>query len=127
MHVNGMSPLEVLDGLVDSYEFCDSCPAVFDTLVRACTQCGATEGACAVIRKLRMEGRFVTLHVWNNLLSHLLKLNEIGRFWNMYKEMISYRYIENVKTFNLVVYAHCKECKLLEANILSDVEEWDLA
>ncbi|XVF27872.1 hypothetical protein REPUB_Repub14bG0146700 [Reevesia pubescens] len=111
----GMTPLEVLDGLVDSFEFCDSCPAVFDALIRACTQYGATEGAYAVIKKLRTEGHFITIHAWNNFLSHLLKLNEIGIFWNMYKEMISYRYIQNVNTFNLVVYALCKECKLLEA------------
>jgi len=107
---SGVPPLEVLEGLINSYEGCDSSPAVFDALVRACTQFGATDGAYEVIMKLRMEGVWVTIHAWNNFLGHLLKLNEIDRFW-----MLSYGYIENVNTFNLVVHALCKECRLLEA------------
>lgn len=33
----------------------------------------------------------------------------------MYKEMIASGYSENVNTFNLIIYALCNECKLLEA------------
>ncbi|KAJ7967694.1 ATP synthase gamma chain like [Quillaja saponaria] len=97
----GTSPLEVLEGLVISYEMFDSSPAVFNALVRACTQAGVTEGAYDVINKLRNEGFWVTIHACNNFLNHLLKLNEIGRFWNLYEDMVSYGYMENVNTFNL--------------------------
>ena len=105
MCVRGLAPFDVLEGLINSYEGDDSSPAVFDALVRACTQFGATDGAHEVIKKLRMDGCWVTIHAWNNFLGHLLKLNEIDRFWKVYKEMISYGYSENVYTFNLVVYA----------------------
>ena len=37
MSSNVVSPLEVLESLVKSYDACGSCPAVFDVLVRACT------------------------------------------------------------------------------------------
>ncbi|KAK2644491.1 hypothetical protein Ddye_019686 [Dipteronia dyeriana] len=52
--------------LVDVYELCESTPAVFDALVRACTQIGATEGAYEVIKKLRVDGCWVSIHAWNN-------------------------------------------------------------
>ncbi|KAA8520070.1 hypothetical protein F0562_014326 [Nyssa sinensis] len=115
MQTKGYSPLEVLETLVDSYEMCLSSPAVFDSLVRACTQIGATEGAFDVIKKLRMEGFGVSIHAWNNFLNHLLNFGEVGRFWMVYKEMVSLGYFENLHAFNLVIYAFCKECKLLEA------------
>ncbi|KAJ6333837.1 hypothetical protein OIU77_009677 [Salix suchowensis] len=115
MTVNGLSPLEVLEALNNSYGICESSPAVFDALVRACTQIGATVGAYEVIMKLQIEGCCVTIHAWNNFLSHLIKVNEIHRFWMVYKKMVSYGYMENVNTFNLVVHALCKDCKLQEA------------
>ena len=65
--------------------------------------------------KLQIEGCWVTIHAWNNFLSHLIKVNEIQRFWMVYKKMISYGYMENVNSFNLVVHALCKDCKLQEA------------
>lgn len=112
---NGKSPLEVLGGLIDSYKICNSNPAVFDALVRTCTRLGSLEGAYDVIKKLRLEGFWVTIHAWNNFLNQLLKLEETDKFWNMYKEMVACGYSENVNTFNLIIYALCKECKLLEA------------
>ncbi|KAA0056855.1 pentatricopeptide repeat-containing protein [Cucumis melo var. makuwa] len=112
---NGKSPLEVLGGLMNSYEICNSNPAVFDALVRTCTQLKSVEGAYDVIRKLRLEGFWVTIHAWNNFLNLLLKLGETDKFWNMYMEMVASGYSENVNTFNLIIYALCKECKLLEA------------
>ncbi|XP_048442456.1 pentatricopeptide repeat-containing protein At1g11710, mitochondrial-like [Pyrus x bretschneideri] len=117
MGEEGLPPLVVLEGLVTSYdEGCGfSSPAVFDALVRACTRLGATDGAYEVIKKLRLDGYWVSIHAWNNFLNHVIKLNEIDRFWKMYKEMLSYGYVENVNTFYLVMYALCKECKLLEA------------
>ncbi|KAF9672066.1 hypothetical protein SADUNF_Sadunf11G0001900 [Salix dunnii] len=115
MTVNGLSPLEVLEALNNSYGICESSPAVFDALVRACTQTGATVGAYEVIMKLQIEGCWVTIHAWNNFLSHLIKVNEIHRFWMVYKKMVSYGYMENVNTFNLVVHALCRDCKLQEA------------
>ncbi|CAK7351225.1 unnamed protein product [Dovyalis caffra] len=115
MTVNGLSPMEVLEALNNSYRMCESSPAVFDALIRACTQIGATEGAYEVIKKLQVEDCWVTIHAWNNFLSHLLKFNEIGRFWMVYKEMISYGYMENIYTFNLVAHALCKDYKLQEA------------
>lgn len=115
MTVNGLSPLEVLEALNNSYGICESSPAVFDALVRACTQIGATVGAYEVIKKLQIEGCWVTIHAWNNFLSHLIRVNEIHRFWMVYREMVSYGYMENVNTFNLVVHALCKDCKLQEA------------
>ncbi|KAM1251825.1 hypothetical protein ACFX2J_039904 [Malus domestica] len=117
MGEEGLPPLVVLEGLVTSYDEGCGCsiPAVFDALVRACTQFGATDGAYEVIKKLRLDGYWVSIHAWNNFLNHVIKLNEIDRFWKMYKEMLSNGYVENVNTFNLVMYALCKECKLLEA------------
>ncbi|XP_060973146.1 pentatricopeptide repeat-containing protein At1g11710, mitochondrial isoform X4 [Cannabis sativa] len=108
-----VSPLEILEGLVKSYEACGSCPAVFDALVRACTQFGATEGAYEVMEKLRLDGVWVTIHAWNNFLSHLLKLNETFRFWNMYKEMVSFGMLKigiwpNIVTFNMIMDGACK-------------------
>ncbi|CAN6566961.1 unnamed protein product [Malus baccata var. baccata] len=117
MGEEGLHPLVVLEGLVTSYDEGCGCssPAVFDALVRACTRFGATDGAYEVIKKLSLDGYWVSIHAWNNFLNHVIKLNEIDRFWKMYKEMLSYGYVENVNTFNLVMYALCKECKLLEA------------
>ncbi|TQD71231.1 hypothetical protein C1H46_043241 [Malus baccata] len=117
MGEEGLHPLVVLEGLVTSYDEGCGCssPAVFDALVRACTRFGATDGAYEVIKKLRLDGYWVSIHAWNNFLNHVIKLNEIDRFWKMYKEMLSYGYVENVNTFNVVIYALCKECELLEA------------
>ncbi|KAM2263885.1 hypothetical protein ACFXTI_040121 [Malus domestica] len=117
MGEEGLHPLVVLEGLVTSYDEGCGCssPAVFDALVRACTRFGATDGAYEVIKKLRLDGCWVSIHAWNNFLNHVIKLNEIDRFWKMYMEMLSYGYVENVNTFNLVMYALCKECKLTEA------------
>nr|XP_029144963.1 pentatricopeptide repeat-containing protein At1g11710, mitochondrial isoform X2 [Arachis hypogaea]XP_029144964.1 pentatricopeptide repeat-containing protein At1g11710, mitochondrial isoform X2 [Arachis hypogaea]XP_029144965.1 pentatricopeptide repeat-containing protein At1g11710, mitochondrial isoform X2 [Arachis hypogaea] len=112
---DGTSPLVVLEVLIESYQRCCSSIAAFDSLVRACTQVGATEGAYDVIYNLRSRGCFITIHAWNNFLNHLLQLNEIDRFWNLYRGMGSFGYIENVNTFNLVIYALCKECRLVEA------------
>ncbi|XP_041013883.1 pentatricopeptide repeat-containing protein At1g11710, mitochondrial-like [Juglans microcarpa x Juglans regia] len=111
-YVSGVPPLKALEGLTNSYKVCDSSPAVFDALIRVCTQIGDTDGAYEVIRKLRSKSYSFTIQVWNNLLSHLLKLSEIHRCWEMYREMISYGYSESVNTFNLVVYALSKECRL---------------
>ena len=107
-----LSPLQVLSGLVRSYEPCGSSPDVFDTLVRACTQNGDAEGACEVIEQVRAEGFNVSVHALNNFMGCLINLNEIDWFWSVYKEM---GYVENVNTFNLVIYSFCKESHLLEA------------
>lgn len=77
---NGKSPLEVLGGLIDSYKICNSNPAVFDALVRTCTRLGSLEGAYDVIKKLRLEGFWVTIHAWNNFLNQLLKLEPLLMF-----------------------------------------------
>ncbi|KAF3677453.1 ATPase, F1 complex, gamma subunit protein [Capsicum annuum] len=111
----GYSPLDILEVLLDTYDVSFPCDAVFDTLVRACTELGASDGAYGVIEKSRMEGFFVSVHAWNNFLNRLVKVDDVCRFWFFYKEMVSYGYSENVYTFNLVIYALCKECKLLEA------------
>ncbi|KAK7258017.1 hypothetical protein RIF29_32394 [Crotalaria pallida] len=111
----GTPPMELLEALIETYDKCSSSIAVFDALVRACTQAGATEAAYDVIRKLRTRGCCVTVHAWNNFLSHVLELNDIDRFWKLYKGTGSFGYIENVNTYNLVIYALCKECRLVEA------------
>ncbi|MED6210959.1 hypothetical protein PIB30_069083 [Stylosanthes scabra] len=111
----GTPPLVLLEVLVESYQRCCSSIAAFDTLVRACTQVGATEGAYDVICNLRRRGCSITIHAWNNFLNHLLQLNEIHRFWNLYRGMGSFGYMENVNTLNLVIYALCKEFQLMEA------------
>lgn len=110
-----LSPLDVLSGLVRSYEACGSSPDVFDSLVRACTQSGDAEGAREVIERARAEGFKVSVHALNNFMGCLLSLNEIDRFWEVYKEMDGLGYVENVNTFNLVIYSFCKESRLLEA------------
>ncbi|XLS79330.1 hypothetical protein HN51_063555 [Arachis hypogaea] len=111
----GTPPLVLLEVLIESYRRCCSSIAAFDALVRACTQVGATEGAYDVIYNLRSRDCFIAIHAWNNFLNHLLQLNEIDRFWNLYRGMGSFGYMENVNTFNLVIYALCKECRLVEA------------
>ncbi|CAN6878288.1 unnamed protein product [Brassica oleracea] len=110
-----LSPLDVLSGLIRSYEPCGSSPDVFDSLVRACTQNGDAEGACEVIEQVRAEGFNVSVHALNNFMGCLINLNEIDWFWSVYKEMDGLGYVENVNTFNLVIYSLCKERKLLEA------------
>nr|GMC93043.1 pentatricopeptide repeat-containing protein At1g11710, mitochondrial [Ipomoea batatas]GME02587.1 pentatricopeptide repeat-containing protein At1g11710, mitochondrial [Ipomoea batatas] len=115
MIMKGISPLEILRGLIDSYDVGCGSNAVFDTLVRACTQIRLTDGGYEVIKKLRLEGHMVSVHALNNFLNHLLKLDEVGRFWLVYREMISCGYMGNVYTYNIVIYALCKECKLFEA------------
>ncbi|KAL4398181.1 hypothetical protein S245_002849 [Arachis hypogaea] len=111
----GTPPLVLLEVLIESYRRCCSSIAAFDALVRACTQVGATEGAYDVIYNLRSRDCFITIHAWNNVLNYLLQLNEIDRFWNLYRGMGSFGYMENVNTFSLVIYALCKECRLVEA------------
>ncbi|CAH8372175.1 unnamed protein product [Eruca vesicaria subsp. sativa] len=110
-----LSPLDVLSGLVRSFQVCGSCPDVFDSLVRACTQKGDVEGAWDVIEQTRVEGFNVSVHALNNFMGCLVSLNEIDWFWEVYKEMDGLGYVENVNTFNLVIYSFCKECKLVEA------------
>ncbi|KAF3606401.1 hypothetical protein DY000_02045017 [Brassica cretica] len=110
-----LCPLDVLSGLIRSYEPCGSSPDVFDSLVRACTQNGDAEGACEVIEQARAEGFSVSVHALNNFMGCLINLNEIDWFWSVYKGMDGLGYVENVNTFNLVIYSFCKECKLLEA------------
>lgn len=84
----GTHPLELLEALIETYQTCsNSSTAVFDALVRACTQVGDTEAAYDVIYKLRTQGFWVTIHAWNNFLNHHLELDDIDRFWKLYKEM----------------------------------------
>ncbi|GAA0149032.1 hypothetical protein LIER_08309 [Lithospermum erythrorhizon] len=113
MIAKGYMPLEVLEGLVDSS--LDEGVAVFDALVRACTQMGKTEGAYEVMHKLRMENIWVSIHAWNNFLNSLVKSDQLLRFWAVYEEILSHGYFENVNTFNLIIYALCNEFKLDEA------------
>lgn len=116
MQTMGHSHLDILEGLWDSYDAETSCPNVIDALVRACTLLGDTNRAYEVIMKLRMDKGFgVSIHAWNNFLSHLIKSNEINCFWEKYEEMISYGYVENVYTMNLVVHSLCKEMRIYEA------------
>ncbi|XP_031392555.1 pentatricopeptide repeat-containing protein At1g11710, mitochondrial [Punica granatum] len=112
---NGVSPVEILEGLVRSFESCCSSIAALDSLVRACTLLGDADGAYEVIMRSRVMGFQVTVHSWNNFLNHLLKANDLGRFWRVYGEMVSYRYVENVNSFNLLIYALCREFKPHEA------------
>ncbi|XP_071737568.1 uncharacterized protein [Rutidosis leptorrhynchoides] len=119
MQTMGYSHLDVLEGLWNTYDAETteiSCPNVFDTLVRACTLLGDTNCAYEVIMKLMTDREFgVSINAWNNFLGHLIKSNEINCFWKKYEEMISYGYVENVYTMNLVVHALCKEMCLYEA------------
>ncbi|PWA94556.1 pentatricopeptide repeat (PPR) superfamily protein [Artemisia annua] len=112
----GFSHLEVLDGLWDCYDGEVSCGGVFDALVRACNLSGNGKCGYEVIMKLRTEKGFsVSVHAWNNYLNRVLKSGEVSCFWQRYEEMISYGYVENVYTLNLVIYALCKEMRLYEA------------
>ncbi|GER52946.1 pentatricopeptide repeat-containing protein [Striga asiatica] len=117
MIFKGHTPLDISEALINSRNeggFSNS--SVFDTLVRACSEIGSTNDAYEVIKRLGVEkGYWVSIHAWNNFLSHLLKTGDVGRFWMRYREMISYGYYENVNTFNLLILALCKECKFSEA------------
>ncbi|KAL8189132.1 hypothetical protein R6Q57_029393 [Mikania cordata] len=116
MQTMDYSHLEVLEGIWNSYDPKISCPDVFDALVRASTLLGDTKCAYEVITKLRMEKDFdVSIHAWNNFLNHLLRSTEMDHFWRKYEEMISYGYLENVYTMNLVILALCKEMLIYEA------------
>ncbi|VFQ96834.1 unnamed protein product [Cuscuta campestris] len=105
----GVLPLELLGGLMDSRDVGCRNDAVFDTLVRACTQIRLTDGGYEVIKKLRAHGYMVSIHAMNNFLDHLSKLDDNRRFWTMYKDMVSCGYIENVYTYNVVIHALCNE------------------
>ncbi|XP_073302453.1 uncharacterized protein [Primulina huaijiensis] len=111
----GYFPLEISEALVNSYDACFSSSAVFDALIRTCTELGATEDAYVVIEKLRSRGFWISIHAWNNFLNHLLKIDEVGIFWIAYNEMISYGYCENLNSLNLIIYAHCIEGELSKA------------
>ncbi|KAL1537330.1 pentatricopeptide repeat-containing protein, mitochondrial [Salvia divinorum] len=111
----GYSPLEVLEALIRSSAGGFLSSAVFDALVRACTQIGATEDAYEVIEKSRIGGIHVSIHAWNNFLGHLLKTGDVTGFWEMYRKMVSYEYYESVNTYNLLIYALCKDGHIHEA------------
>ncbi|KAI3680528.1 hypothetical protein L6452_35300 [Arctium lappa] len=112
----GYSHLEVLDGLWDSYDDDISSPHVFDSLIRVCTSLDDINSAYEVILNLRTEKGFrVSVHAWNNYLNRVLKSDSVSGFFEKYEEMVSYGYVENVYTFNLVVYALCKESRLRDA------------
>ncbi|XP_047954890.1 pentatricopeptide repeat-containing protein At1g11710, mitochondrial isoform X2 [Salvia hispanica] len=111
----GYSPLEVLEALIHSSAGVSPSRAVSDALVRACTQIGATQDAYEVIKKSRIGGIRVSIHAWNNFLGHLLKIGDVAGFWEMYRKMVSYEYYESVNTYNLLIYALCKEGHLSEA------------
>lgn len=115
MEKKGTSTMELMEALVNSFEISNSSLVVLDTLVRLCTPIRATEDIYIVIKKLRMKEYLISIHHWNNFLNHLLKLNKCRRFWEMYKEMHSIGYVENLYTCNLVIHALCKECKLRES------------
>ncbi|KAL0398769.1 UNVERIFIED_CONTAM: ATP synthase gamma chain, chloroplastic [Sesamum radiatum] len=112
MMSKGYLPLEVLEALINCLSVCSPSSAVFDALIRACTQIGATESAYGVIKKLRMENHWVSIHAWNNFLNHLLKIGEVQRFWMVYREMISYEMLKrgivpNVVGFNMLINGAC--------------------
>ncbi|XLR61259.1 hypothetical protein S83_011931, partial [Arachis hypogaea] len=86
----GIPPLVLLEVLIKSYRRCCSSIAIV-----------VTESAYDIIYKLRSLGCFITIHIWNNFPNHLLQINEIDRFWNSYRGMGSFGYMENVNTFNL--------------------------
>lgn len=111
----GYLPLEISEALVNSYDASFSSSAIFDALIRTCTELGVTEDAYVVIQKLRSRGYWISIHAWNNFLNHLLKIDEVGRFWTAYNEMISYGYCENLNSLNLMIYALCMEGELSKA------------
>ncbi|RYR62885.1 hypothetical protein Ahy_A04g020638 [Arachis hypogaea] len=86
----GTPPSVLLEILIESYRRCCSSIAFFYLLVRDCTQTRTTEGAYDVIYNLRSWGCFNTIHR--------------NRFFWLH-----------MNTFNLVIYALCKECQLVEA------------
>ncbi|KAG9439069.1 hypothetical protein H6P81_019234 [Aristolochia fimbriata] len=110
-----ISVMDLLEALINSNESFGSGPAIFDALIRACTQLGATEEAHIVIEKLWAKGHCISIHAWNKYLDHLLKSNDYHRFWNMVKLMSSKGLEENLNTFNLIIYALCKEFRVWEA------------
>ncbi|KAI4370986.1 hypothetical protein MLD38_019270 [Melastoma candidum] len=111
----GISPLEISEELLRSYDTRLCSPAVFDALIRMCGQLGATEDAYRLICKLRLKNIKVTVHAWNNFLSHLLKSNNLGKFWMMYRKTSSFGYSENVYTLNLAIHALSRDYMLSEA------------
>ncbi|RRT72958.1 hypothetical protein B296_00032472 [Ensete ventricosum] len=117
MQERHVAALELLDALARCRKRYGGSRDVYDAMVRGCTQIGATKDACLVMETLRARGVWVSLHAYNNLLSHLLMSSQDGgvAFWEMYKEMLALGYVENVNTFNLVIYGLCRECKIGEA------------
>ncbi|KAL3627486.1 hypothetical protein CASFOL_028849 [Castilleja foliolosa] len=109
----GHAAFEIFEALINTGSVSNI--PVFDTLVRACTRNGLTDDAYELIKRLRIDSCWVSIHAMNNFLNHLLKIGDIGRFWIAYREMIFFGYYENVNTFNLLILALCKECKLSEA------------
>ncbi|WOL04932.1 pentatricopeptide repeat-containing protein [Canna indica] len=109
--------LELLDSMARTRKRYNGCRDAYDALVRSCTQIGTGEDACLVIETLRARGVWVSIHACNNLLNHLLMSSpDAGAaFWNMYKEILAVGYVENVNTFNLVIYGLCRESKIQEA------------
>ncbi|KAM0952241.1 putative tetratricopeptide-like helical domain superfamily [Dioscorea sansibarensis] len=109
-------PLLLLQSLTQTNTSLTSTPAVFDALIRACTQINAGDDAYAVILKLRSEGFLISIHAWNNFLNHaLMSSHDTSRFWELFNEMLSFGYLENVNTYNLVIFALCRDCRVLEA------------
>ncbi|KAG6486545.1 hypothetical protein ZIOFF_055122 [Zingiber officinale] len=116
MQERGIPVLELLDALARSRKRYGGSRDAYDAIVRCCTQIGAGKDAYLVIRTLRARGVWVSIHACNNLLNHLISNRDAGvTFWKMYKEMIALGYVENVNTFNLLIYALCRECKISEA------------
>ncbi|KAJ8466893.1 hypothetical protein OPV22_029445 [Ensete ventricosum] len=138
MQERHVAALELLDALARCRKRYGGSRDVYDAMVRGCTQIGATKDACLVMETLRARGVWVSLHAYNNLLSHLLMSSQDGgvAFWEMYKEMLAlgngcmqeaFRYynqcreeklVKDVVPYNSLINHLCKQGRVYEVKQL---------
>ncbi|GMI78202.1 hypothetical protein like AT5G61400 [Hibiscus trionum] len=90
-------------------------PNVFGSLIIAFSQMGLIEDALWVYRNIKTLPQ---MQACNALLHGLVKLDKFNSMWDLYKELLSRRFLPNVDTYGVLINCCCYQGDVLKARDL---------
>lgn len=121
---SGNAESQAFEVLVMTYRPCDSCPAVFDMLIKAYLQARRIDQAVEIFHCLKHYSIFPTVGTCNKLLHSVAMCSGTTACLDLYREMVASKITPNTQTFNTLMLGLCNnnELKLVQ-DIFDEMEE----